>query len=90
MTDKVYLACVTTDMSAVPNSVEGRCGTCDVAVWISVSGQRVMKSKDEVIITCIPCLSTLPEDERKEFHAVPGGIKKAIDYLRKSGNASNN
>lgn len=90
MADKVYLACVTTDMSAVPNSTKGRCAECDAEIWVSISGQRFADSVDLIIFICVGCIKKINEDGKTEFESVPGGIKEALDYLRKAGNASNN
>ena len=92
MPDYLYLACVSADMPAVPNSVQMPCGKCKTSVWVSLSGQTLLRSEPKTIVVCIPCMSQIDDDDFRDtrFRPVPGGVKEALKYLRTVGNAHNN
>lgn len=66
----------------VYGSVRGECRECKSPVWISVSGQKALRERDDLIPYCLECATVEMEksgEEEIEASIVPG----AIDELKR-------
>ena len=69
-------------------SLRGNCLDCNVAVWISVSGQKAMRENANLKVFCMECTSQRMEAETGEeikISAVPGALEEIKGYFGKIG-----
>lgn len=89
--DDKYIVCLTVQMglwnprAVAEGSVEKQCGGCGVAVWLSKSGQKMLKDTPDAQLRCEPCIRKMAQaaTEEVKVQEVPGAIEEALDNIRR-------
>lgn len=81
------LVCVPVAGGARPvyGSIRADCHQCKTAVWVSVSGQNVLRTRKDLIPYCMECAAKEMDatDEEIKAEIVPGGIEELRRHFMK-------
>ena len=86
-TDVDILVCTSAGGLSRPiyGSVRAECGACKSPVWVSVSGQKVMRERKTLRPFCMSCASEKINEsgEQPKAEIVPGAIDELIRHFLK-------
>lgn len=68
-------------------SIKKECFDCEKEVYLSLSGQKMLKESSEILICCINCLKI---NEETKFSAVPGAFEEFNKHINILNNYNSN
>lgn len=76
-------------MKPLFNSVRTDCRKCKMPVWVSESGQKVLRQSSKLQVYCMECAAKEIEadesGEKPKFKVVPGALQELRRYFGKVG-----
>jgi hypothetical protein len=89
--DQKYIVCLSVQMAlwnskaVAEGSVEKQCGRCGIPVWLSQSGQKMLKEDPSAQLRCQGCLRKMVAESKEpvKFGSVPGAIEEALENIKK-------